>query len=54
MPVPDDAIFRALAEGHPMHMMWRMSLPTMWDDVERTLGHAVRLLNEDERERMMP
>lgn len=52
--MPGDEIFRALAAGYPMHMVWRMSLPTMWDDVERVLGHRVRFLTETERERMLP
>lgn len=54
MPLPDDAIFRSLADSYPMHMMWRMSLPAMWDDIERILGRRATFLTETERERMMP
>jgi len=50
----DDQIFQSLAAGYPMHMMWKLSLPTMWDDVSKELGHKVRFLSEDERERMIP
>lgn len=50
----DDQIFQSLAAGYPMHMMWKLGLPTLWDDVEKTLGHGVRFLTETERERMMP
>lgn len=50
----DDQIFRSLAAGYPMHMMWKLSLPSMWDDVEKELGHKVRFLTETERERMTP
>lgn len=45
--MPDDAIFRALAEGYPMHMTWVVSLGNMWDDIEKTLGHPVRFMNEE-------
>lgn len=48
--MPDDAIFRALADGYPMHMMWRMSLPTMWDDVAQTLGRRVTFMTSEQRE----
>lgn len=50
----DDQIFQSLSAGYPMHMIWRMSLPAMWDDVAKTLGHTVRFLTETERERMVP
>lgn len=48
--MPDDAIFRALADGYPMHMMWRMSLPAMWDDVAQTLGRRVTFMTSEQRE----
>ncbi len=52
--MPDDAIFQSLSAGYPMHMVWRMSLPAMWDDVEKTLGHGVRFLTEQQRAAMLP
>ena len=46
----DDAIFRSLADGYPMHKVWMVSLSDMWNEVERTLGHRVRFLTEQQRE----
>jgi len=46
----DDAIFRALADSYPMHMMWRMSLPAMWDDISKTLGRHVAFMTSEQRE----
>lgn len=43
----DDRIFQSLSAGYPMHMIWRMSLPAMWDEVERTLGHRVTFLPDE-------
>lgn len=50
----DDQIFQSLSAGYPMHMIWRMSLPAMWDEIEKELGHKIRFLTEDQRERMIP
>lgn len=46
----NDEIFRSLAAGYPMHMVWKLSLPHMWDEIENTLGHPARFLTEDQRE----
>ena len=51
---PDDRIFQPLAAGYPMHMIWKLSLPNMWDEIERELGHGVRFLTDEQRERMKP
>lgn len=48
----DDRIFKELAAGYPMHMVWRVSLIDMWNEVERVLGGRVKFLTETERAAM--
>lgn len=46
----DDAIFRSLADGYPMHKVWMVSLSDMWDEVEKTLGRRVTFMTTEQRE----
>lgn len=45
----DDAIFRALLDTNRLHIAYRISLPDMWDAVERALGHPVTFTDEPVR-----
>lgn len=50
----DDRIFRELADSQPMHHAWVFGLPDMWSEIEKTLGHGVRFLTEQQRAAVLP
>ena len=46
----DDPLFRALLDTNRLHIAYRISLPDMWDAVEKILGHPATFTDEPRRD----
>lgn len=48
----EDEIFRRTAAAYPAHMIERIALASMWNEIGHALGHAVTFMSDNERERL--
>lgn len=48
----EDEIFRRTAAAYPAHMVERININHMWNEIGRALGYAVTFMSDNERERL--